>query len=362
MAKIVFIRTNNLTSETRLLKERQAAASDYSTALILWDRPGSGETAPAATYFRLKAPYGRLILLLYLPIWFGFVVIQLFKLKPDLIHACDWEGYVPAAIYRFFCPVPVVFDLWDALIGRFPVSALSSLLTGLDRAAAHRASAFIVPDPERLEQIGLDPTLLSQSATVIYNSDEVTTKARNVHFSGPITITYVGVMSAQIRGLEQLIEAARALPSCQFVIAGYGRDEAVLKALFSEAGLTNLKFVGRVSHTEAEKLNQQSDLMVSLLDPSYGNYRYATSTKVFEAFKFGKPVITTEGTASGQLISTTGWGVAVPYTAKALIATIQDITSGKVTFQLDPSRVQPYSWSVMTERLVKLYQQLLTQP
>ena len=99
--------------------------------------------------------------------------------------------------------------------------------------------------------------------------------------------------------------------------------------------------------------------MISLLDNNYENYRFATSTKVFEAFKLSKPVITTKNSATGNLVTKVGWGEVIEYNTKALIKSLKRISQGKVTFSLNPEKVEPYSWKNMEKKLLKAYDQLL---
>lgn len=357
---ITFIHTNSYASEPRLIKEHKVAQEVGPTSLLLWDRVGLGEKEPEACYLRLRAPYGKISFVLYLPIWFIFVSFHLWRIRPTVIHACNFEGFFPAYCYSLFTRTPVIFDLWDALVGRFPVTSkgLADILKRIDRFCLNHSSAALVPDPERFKQIGVPAKTISPKWQVIYNSDTVTHTDQKLSFKGkiPITVSYVGVMSSSIRGLEQIIGLASSnrLKRYRFVIAGYGPDLEALSQSIEGHG-SNIDFRGRVTHTAAKKIVNDTDIIISLLDPSFGNYQYATSTKIFEAFRFGKPVITTAGTASGGLVEQTGWGITIPYNQRALESALDNIADGKIVFDLKTRAVTPFSWPIMSSRLKTIY-------
>ncbi len=362
--RITFIRTNTLRSEPRLMKEvRVAEALHFECSFVLWNRDSVEETSPRARVFNVRAPFGQPLFALLLPLWFIFCYVSLFRTRPHIIHACDWEAVVPAWVYCLtHRKTRLIYDIWDALIGRFPIqnSFLRRFIIRLEKFFIIQANYVLVPDPERLTQLSLTSSHLTSKLAVIYNSEiispELTPKV--VRPRGELTLVYVGVMSRSIRGLEYILEAARMLPSCTFHLAGYGPDSNYFMDTFQQTHLPNLHWHGRLSHEDALALEQTADIIVSLLDPAYDNYRFATSTKVFQAFRFQKPVITTEETATGRLVTKTGWGLVIPYTQTALLAALENLIQGNYSFTLNPKAAEPYQWQTMAKRLKQIYRQI----
>jgi len=360
MKKIVFVRTNTLGSEPRLIKELEALKK-FRQFLILWDRENSKKKHPNSSILNLKAPFGSSIFIILFPIWTVFVIIELMKSKPDIIHACDFSGVIPSLIYSTFKKTPVVYDIWDSLTGYFPTKNefIRTLMIGFEKYLIKKSNKTLIPDPERTEQMEITEPDLLKKITVIYNSETFLNFNKKINLKNKkINLTYVGVLSSRSRGLEQLVSIAKINPDVTFRIAGYGPDERVITKLIKSKGLKNIIFYGRINREKAEKLNKEADIIVSLLDPNFENYKYATSTKVFDAMKFGKPVITTKNTATGRLVEKANWGVAIAYNQKALENTLKDIRKGKITFALDSKKIADYSWGKMAQELRKIYNSL----
>jgi len=360
--KIVFVRANSFRSEPRLIKE-YSAAEKYNRYMILWNRDSAFETMENTYIMKISAPFGQLKFILYLPIWFIFTFFQLCKIKPDIIHACDLACVIPSYFFKtFFRKTKLIYDIWDATIGHFPTKRrwLRRIIINCEKYFIAKSDIVLVPDKERMLQLDVADSKLADKFIVIYNSDLSSEGQKELNFKGKkILVTYVGVMSKKIRGLEQIIYAAKMLPDITFKIAGYGPDGDYLLELFSRANLKNLEYLGRLSHEEAEQLNKKSDIMISLLDDNYENYRFATSTKVFEAFKLLKPVITTKNSATGNLVDRVGWGEVIPYNQEELVKCLKKIQAGDVTFRLDSKKVAQYSWEHMAGRLNNAYDYLL---
>lgn len=361
--KIVFVRANSFRSEPRLIKEYNSAKK-YQRYLVLWNRDDIVEPMENAHIMTLNAPFGQMLFIFYLPIWFVFTIIQLLRIRPKIIHACDLACIIPSYIYKsiFFKRTKLIYDIWDATIGHFPTKRkrLRRFIINCEKYFIAKSDIVLVPDEERKAQLEIDGTKLADKVVVIYNSDTVSDGNRKINLKNKsIMIAYVGVMSKNIRGLEQIVYAAKKLPEIKFVIAGYGPDGEYLKKVFEWANLPNLKFIGRLSHQEAEELNKRADIMISLLDHKYENYRYATSTKVFEAFKLLKPVITSKYTATGNLVERVGWGEVIKYNENELVKCLLRIQKGEITFDLKSEKVRQYSWDKMAKRLNTAYAYLL---
>lgn len=360
--KLAFVRANSFEGESRLIKEYSVASGIFDSFLILWNREKTKKSKANAYYLNLRAPFGKLSLIFYLPIWFFFCIFHFVKTKPDIIHACDIEGIIPAYIYSTFAKTKLIYDIFDVTVGKFNPKnkTIHFLLILLDKFFIKNSNAVIVPDPERFSQLQFKPSEIQDSFYVIYNSDLMPNDSKEINFRNKknIRISYVGVMSRKIRGLEHIFKAAKIHRNFSFWVAGYGPDNSYFQKLFAVNKLKNLEFYARVSHQKAKDINQKSDIMISLLDPRFANYQYATSTKVFEAFSLLKPIITTENTASGKLVEKTNWGLVIPYKSESLIKALEQIEKGEVIFKLESKKVKLYCWNKMSEKLTQIYQSI----
>lgn len=360
--KIVFIRTNNFAVEPRLNKEYSTAKSFLDTSVISWDRERSGQSGQNLYSFDLYAKIGGKQYFLLFPLWMFFCFIKLIKISPRIIHACDSEGVLSGLLYAKLFRRKIIFDLWDATACRVPSGlGLKKFASWLDRCLASSVDAVLIPDEGRLKQIRLTKKV---NYTLIPNSDVINKREPvryNIVGKEQIVVTYIGILVGKYRGLEQIIEIAKVLPQYKIQIAGYGPDAAMIEKMILENNqLGNIHYLGKVSYADSIKINQKSDILLSLLDPDFTNYQYATSTKIFDAFSAYKPVITTANTASAKLVRETDWGITVDYQKDALKQALESISEGKKVFELHYDKVSQYDWRSVEQRLADVYRSLIT--
>jgi glycosyltransferase involved in cell wall biosynthesis len=337
---------------------------------ILWNRDNIRETEPKAIRWYFNVPLGSKKFLLFFPLWTIVCVWQLFKLKPDAIHGCDLDGVIPAYIYSVFRKTPFVFDIHDVTEGKYalnPKSSLRRLFLWADRVMIIKANAVFMPDPERMDQLELKKDLrdkLTNKCFVVYNSDIITAGTKNITFSSKkqLVASYVGNLTRNIRGVEFILDAIPKFPNIFFQIAGMGADYQYFAERFNKLKTSNFKFWGRVSHEKAMEINIKSDFMISLLNPNFHNYKFASSTKLFEAFRLFKPIIVSDETATSNILNSTEWGSAIKYHEGELEKVLSQISTGKISYCLDSKRTSKYSWQQMEKIISNTYSKLLNLP
>jgi glycosyltransferase involved in cell wall biosynthesis len=360
--KIAILRANSYRSESRLIKTHETLEKIGKCYLILWNRDNKITKHSFVKSLNIKAPFGKITLLFYMPIWFIFCFNQLRKIKPQIIHACDLETIIPAVFYSWFFKTKIVYDIYDVTADKINLhGSLRNFFLAIEKFYIRKANWLIVPDEERIDQLKLKKF---RNVEIIYNSDLISNlsvkKMLNFKNQKTIQICYIGTLIEKIRGLEFILNIAKKFENkINFIIAGYGPSDKYFDQAFSNYFGKNIKFLGRISHEKASEINGSTDIMISLLDPNFSNYKYATSTKIFEAFRYLKPIITTGNTASGKLVKKTNWGLAIPYSEKALYENLENIINGKITFNLDSEKTKQYSWQTMEKRLLKIYRELI---
>lgn len=337
------------------------------TELLLWNRDSIKESTPPAHRLYLNVPLGSKKIFIFFPLWSLFCLWHLFKLRPTIIHACDLEGVIPAYLYtRIHRHTKIVFDIFDVSAGKYDLpkrSVIRNLFLKMDRFMIRHSARVFIPDPQRLDQLCLSKKELARiqpKFRVIYNSDLIVPGRHTIHVKGEkLAVAYVGNLTKNIRGIEFLLEAARSLPDVHFNIAGMGADLDYFSRQFVDANLPNLTFYGRVDHAQAMRINHSADIMISLLNPEFSNYKYASSTKIFEAFRLFKPLIVTQDTATASIVEQAQWGLAIPYAAQNLIDTLTNLQKHGHTFALDAKHVEQLGWQRMERHIIKTYEQLV---
>lgn len=357
--KIAFVRSNYPDYEPRTLNYLSVLKS-FDLSVIVWDRENQEKTEIGWRVYRKVAPFGMRSLSLLFG-WWKFVIISLVKENPDIVHACNIESCIPASIYCFLKRKKCIYDIWDTTGGM--IGSQNTLITSfcnfVDRTLILLTAGFFVPDLERLPQLAISSQKIRKPFLVVPNSQIFAAHEKKlIAFKHtPIKLLYIGTLVKEVRGLEMLIAACKKYPSFTLDIAGYGTDEAMIKKL-CESLSARCHFHGRAGRCKADTLLAESDIVVSLLSPTFENYKYATSTKIFEAFSLVKPVITTSGTASGSLVEKTHWGFVVPFTQEALENLLNTLATTSVTIELDPVEVNNYDWKIVSKKVKEFYENI----
>ncbi|HWQ57272.1 MAG TPA: glycosyltransferase [Bryobacteraceae bacterium] len=101
----------------------------------------------------------------------------------------------------------------------------------------------------------------------------------------PLVAGYVGALDAWF-DIESLVEAARANPTCHFVIAGRIENPAIREL----KPLPNVEFVGEVEYDQLPKL--MASFRVGLIPFSVNELTIAVNPiKLYEYFSLGLPVV-----------------------------------------------------------------------
>lgn len=365
---IAFIRLNSLRSEPRLIKEYDSLRKQYDCKLLLWNLDKVKEKNPDVLGFNFYLPFGSFWLKPAFILWYFFCFFQLVKIRPAVIHSCDLEANLIASGYKFvFRKTKIIYDIYDVTADKYMWSSDSvkrKMVLAFERHFVKKADYLIIPDESRIDQLQLSKKEKIQlKYEVIYNSIIFKNhKSTKITFKNKsINVVYIGILSKGIRGIEFLIQLAKDFAKVTVVIAGFGADEDLLKDQITISGLPNIEFLGRVSFAEAQNLNSQADIMVSLLDPNFNNYKFASSTKIFDAFANMKPIITTKGTASATIVDAADWGISIGYNYSSLKNAIAEIIDGKISFWLDPRKVRKYDWTLCENKLKAIYSKVLVK-
>lgn len=172
-----------------------------------------------------------------------------------------------------------------------------------------------------LKEFGVD------ASGVLYNAVDCKDyeKFHRVSADSKILISYSGRLQAQFKGIETLLAAFTDISSkaddIELVIAG---DGPIYQDLVQQYSYNkNIKFLGKVSHDEVMKLNNDSDIFV-LLSKIEG-----FSTSMIEAAMMENVIITTDVGGARELIPDSRYGFIIENSKEALVQTLNEILNHK---------------------------------
>src|SRR3989454_10019065 len=232
-ARVVFVRSKSPAGmEPRVAKEAATLArAGYEVHAVLWDREcafPAEETHDGVRVHRyqLRAPEGQPDLIALLPRWWWHAFRRIASLRPQIVHAVDFDTILPASASARLAGAKLVYDIFD-FYAEMVTADLSprfrEVLAKWERRMIDEADLVILPDLRRKVQFeAARPKRLVE----IMNLPEhpaVTTRAEDPsHF-----VVFYGGMIANDPGLVVLVVAFQAT-GARFIVAGHGPDEATL--------------------------------------------------------------------------------------------------------------------------------------
>ena len=350
--------------EPRVEKEASALAkAGHEVHVLLWDRRLEHEAEERRGGFtiyrcRVRAPEGQIGLVPRMAEWWRWECRTLFRLRPDAVHACDFDTALPAVLYSTLQGKRFIYDVFDFyayMIAQPLGPGTRGILAGLERSVARRADLVILADRARAGQLGSRfdgrmEEIMNVPEEIIINEPQ----------EAEFTVFYGGMISEE-RGLRQLVEATR-LAGVKLVVAGHGADEAVLVPLFQRS--PHVRFLGNVPYAEVLKWSARCQLIAALYDPALPNNRLASPNKLFEAMMLSRPVVTNDDIRPAEVVREIGCGAIVRYgDATALAGALRHLVSNPAAGREMGSRGREayedrFKWSIMEKRLAAAYASL----
>ncbi len=364
--RVVFLRSKSPAGiEPRIHKEASTLVrAGYEVHVILWDRTRSfaaEETIDGIHVHRYQrlAPEGRAGLMWRLPLWWLHAARKAASLRPDVIHAIDFDTAWPARVAARLTHAAIAYDIFDFYsemilldLPRF----LRRFLARAERRMVRRAVLVILPDLRRQEQFGgATPRRLVEILNVPEDRriDAVPSKDFTLFYGG---------MIAKDRGLVDLLAACEAT-GAKFVVAGHGPDEAELLPQLESSPIC--LYLGTIPYEDVLKQTASCHAVAALYDPNVPNNRFAAPNKLYEAMMLSKPVLTNEGIALADLVRQAKLGALAHY---GELATIREALEGLMLHPAECEEMgrrgrrlfeERYRWPIQAERLLAAYRGLL---
>ncbi len=208
----------------------------------------------------------------------------LWRVRPALVHASDFEVYGAARLYACISGAAVMYNIHDNLALRYRCAAIGRrCLNFLEGLAARWATVTLVPEDHRRDAL---PTWARSRVVVARNTPIDPGYSPPSDGREAVTLLYAGWIDGG-RGIRQLARLAARQRSLQLRVAGSGDPELV-----GEMGdMDGVTLLGRISHEDALQETRACDFVCALYDPEVPVNRFAASNKVAEALALGRPVL-----------------------------------------------------------------------
>ena len=289
---VVALTSNDLVTDQRMQRcMHSLAGAGYRCSLLGRERPASQALPLVEDYdqerHRLGAHAGKRFYLELARAHYR----RLLELRPRAVLAVDLDTVIPAARAAARLGIPWVYDAHELFteqpeVARRPWIRASWSLVGqryVDRARA----AYTVGDAIARELTGRYQIPFEVVRNVPHTQARLSPKPDGPPPS-PFTVLYQGALN-EGRGLEELIDAARELPSIRVWIAGDGPLAADLRRRARDRRVGNVEFLGELPPERLRELTPRADLGYALMRDVSRNYYLSLSNKSLDYIHAGLP-------------------------------------------------------------------------
>ena len=371
MTDIVLVKSDPIINQPSMRDQKiiRSLRKRYSLFVLGWNLQGilskNNINTNQTKFFNLRGPVGTErfgALIPYLPLFWIWVFLNLCRIRPKCVHACDLSTVVPCYLYKVLFRKRLVFDIFDRYAMAFIprnrnifFKTFYSLVNRLEENFAKRSDVLINVSDKILETFGKK----SKRCLTIMNCSEDKLANRSKLKTGVFKILFTGHVRRG-RGLELLPEIMNDLKGVKVLITGRAEDK---KLLGNVEKIPSTKYLGFLEHEQVLDFEVSVDVMIALYDLNLQiQNRYVVGNKLFEAMMCGTPIITN---VARDVVDETKCGIVVNYEntkcIREAIVKLRDNpdlvdklgNNGRRAF------LENYNWSVMEKKLFRLYDDLL---
>jgi glycosyltransferase involved in cell wall biosynthesis len=380
LVDVVIIRSNSIIYSPRVRKIASSLGRKYDVLVLGWNREQASKEIindyiARLKLFNLRAPLGKSSLLLYMPLFWIWTLINLVLYKPKVVHACDLDTALPCYLYKIVFRKRLVFDVCDryAMAHINPKLRMVYYMVNLcEQLIAKHSDVLITVAEKLLMTFKNRPKLTALIMNCAYDDNYVIGNQNTQHLNkkhrieeeeeiddNVFSLLYTGNI-VRNRGLEIVSCAIKDLKCIRFIIAGKPVDKRFLQELVH---VPNVEYKGLMLYRDALELNYKSDAVVILYDLSIPNNKFAMPNKLFEAMMYQLPVIT--NVAPELVRDEVGCGIIVDYNdihqIKNSIITLRDNPGLRMEMGRNGREafLRKYNWTSMERELLGVYKNLL---
>lgn len=372
---IVFVRSTSIISDSRILKEAEAAKKrGYNVIILGWDRENNNKSKDLKlnsglinlNLFHLKSGYGNGIRsfpkLFLFQIWIFFQLLFLCR-KYTIIHSCDLDTAIPCLFVAKLFRKKIVYDIFDYYIHSHNIpTRVKFLVENIEVFVINCADAVIICSESRYKQIEKSKP---KKVEVIHNTpDIVTFTDKNTmnrickSTSKRLKVVYVGILQDK-RLLKEIIEILPEFENIELHIGGFG----VLQDLLENINYKNLYYYGILNYNQVLQLESECDVIFATYDPKVENHKFSAPNKLYEAMALKKPIIVCKNTGIDEVVYKYDMGLVIEYNAIEFFNALKLLDNRTTRKRLGNNGRNAYNvkfnWRIMEDRLIKLYWEIL---
>jgi glycogen synthase len=297
----------------------------------------------------------------------------------DLYHGMAYMGIPVALSLARARRAPVVYDARDIYVDARNIAVLPRpirrLVGRLERGWARRASRIITVNRPYAEVMAarwdLPLPLIVMNCSFRYQPSEP--RDCRIHEAlgldrGTAVVLYQGGFSRD-RGIEQLIEAIRAVPGAVLVLMGYGPLREELEGIAADPSTHGrVRVLPAVAPAELLDWIAAADVVAMPIQPTTLNHRLTTPNKLFEAMAAGVPVVASDMPGMASIVTDSGAGLLVDPTDPAAIAEAITSLVGDPERRAEAARRalaaahETYNWEAQVAELLAEYGRITGRP
>lgn len=378
--QVAFLRSNPINPDVRVEKEIYSLAEAGEKIIALgWDREciykkseirHINDSSYLINRIQQKASFGGGIKKNFFPLIFFELKLGHWlwknRKKYDVIHACDFDTALMAFWIGKMIGKKYIYDIFDYYIDCYHVpDKLKKIIEKMDHLVIKNAYKTILCTEKRIQQIGIGE---KTDYLIIHNSPvEVTINENDIELMAGsqmerVKIVYVGGLSAD-RFLKELVDSVQLTPGVELHIGGFGPLEEFIKSASNK--YENVFFYGKLLYRQTLALESKCDYLVAFYPTDNRNHIFAAPNKFYEALMLKKPVIMIRGSGTSDLAEESSMGILIESSENEVYKIVKKIKHiDKARFDYEKGYklyLEKYQWSIMAERLVKLYKELADQ-
>jgi glycosyltransferase involved in cell wall biosynthesis len=372
--------------DARAIKILKSLSKRYSILVLAWNREGNSNrdiNQFKRTYcsksndiakvdikiLNVRAPFGKQSLILYIPMILYFplfwiwVFINLCIYRPKIVHACDLDTVVPGYMFKLIFSKKLVFDVFDRYAMTFiPVrfKRLYGIVNRLEEFFGRKSDLLIAVGENIL---GTFKTRPKRSSIITNCAEDYSTNLEKTE-DDVLTLVYTGPL-ARGRGLENTALAIRSLANVEFCIYGPLIDENLLSRILLT---NNVKYGGFLPNEDYYRTIIRADAIVALYGPEgplqQTAYNVTVHNKTFEAMMCGIPIITN---VSADLVDEINFGIVVEYEDVSKIREAITFLRDSPEFRHSLGKngrnafLTQYNWENVEKELYRVYADILSE-
>ena len=287
------------------------------------------------------------------------------RLKPDIVHTHGaLSGRIGAKFYRRCGIVHTRHSVFDvaAWKKRFPMRRISGCINNF---FSHR---IIAVSPAAKENL-LDMGTAEGKIRVVFNGTPPAqgftpeeTEALRQKYSIPPGVFTLAILArlTQIKGHDDILDAAKAVPDALILIAGDGERMPHLKNRISSENIRNVKLLGFID--DVDEIIAVSD---ALLNASFGTE--ASSMSLVQGMSAGRPAIATDYGGNPYLVEDGKSGLITPTRKPQVLAEAitRLMTDAQLYRQLSEGAIVAYNERFTDKKMASdteaVYREILTK-